>query len=646
MPQQQFQRTSSTSTGQGVAPSVEPDSGYSNASALEAMGLSDPEVGIGTGVGTGTPGVRASTNRYTVRRGDTLSSLARQAGQPGYQDLYDLNRDLIMEQDRIRTGWVLVLPEGWALPGMTSDPNNLAGDPLALADTEYAEAELGMGVQVGADGTQTQVETFTAGETVAGNRSVRVLRDWSNPITYVGDATPAESELFVEDATGEAITTQQGSVRQPEVFRSAEPDAIYIGGQPAAADVNQGGIGDCFFLAAVLGVVNTDPQTIMDMISFSGQRATITFFRKDAGGGYVPVTVTVTDDLLVKSSDTQDLKGSDVRVASTPTGVDWTADVYGDELSITKSERFEWALWGPLLEKAYARFAEQYGKYGDAAAQPAGSGYTEIDGGKSRLVYPIFYGSEVSNLDADQIAYDPTSDNIGPNMEVLRQFVSFTENREHPGDAGGDQTFLQLKIGDKGAIERCLSMVDAVLAAHDPWFWEPDALTPALDSLRAAIVAWQADETDANRQVIIDEATALSAPGAFPELWDDSEADVYGDLNEVLGIVVNIGSDNSPGRRNVYSSHAYNVLDVHWAFAMGLPIEVTSANIDTVAPLLDLEGTTVEIQNPHATNEPDLDGNGPDGDAVDDGRFTMTLEAVMRNFGWTEVTTVTHAPTP
>jgi hypothetical protein len=48
-------------------------------------------------------------------------------------------------------------------------------------------------------------------------------------------------------------------------------------------------------------------------------------------------------------------------------------------------------------------------------------------------------------------------------------------------------------------------------------------------------------------------------------------------------------------------------------------------------------------ENPHARNEPDLDGNGPT-DGVNDGRFTMTLDSFFRNFDLLRLATVEHEP--
>ncbi len=610
---------------------------------LNSSGEQDPEASIYNGIDSETPGVRAGTERYTVRRGDTLSGIARRAGHRGnWQELYNLNRDLILDPDELEIGWNLVLPEGWSLRGSVDDPDLLTGDPLALANTEYADPDIGMAVQVGADGSETTVEGHTAGAEVEGERKVRIVADFGGAIEFEGDGTPAEADLFVDDPAGQTIERQRGTVAAPTTFRTADHDDMFIDGRPHVEDVRQGGIGDCFEQADLLGIVNQDPDQIGRMMSYEGERATVELYREE-GGVRVPTSVVVTNDLMVKSDDLDDLKGASLRLANAPSSTLWFAEIYGAQLEITKHEEFEWALWAPLLEKAYARFAEQYGKYGDAAAQPSGSGYDEINGGKARHVMPVFYGDQVTDKDADWIEFEPGDDIVAENRDNIETLLLFDENTD---DTTGEQHFLSFKIGDEDALERCKALVEAVLDIHDPPWWGLfDTFGPALTDLKAALDTWDADRTDANRDVVITKATAVQAPGTHDELWDAAAEPVVGHLGENLGIVINIGSDNSPGRRMVYSSHQYNLKAIHWAFTSAPPTTLSSGTLDACLPFIDEVGTRLEIENPHARNEPDLDGSGPT-DGANDGRFDMSLDSAFRNFSWLEATVVDHTATP
>ena len=60
-----------------------------------------------------TPGAAATTGRtYTVKAGDTLSQIAQdQLGSAGsYMKIFDLNKDVLTDPDKIKPGQVLRLP--------------------------------------------------------------------------------------------------------------------------------------------------------------------------------------------------------------------------------------------------------------------------------------------------------------------------------------------------------------------------------------------------------------------------------------------------------------------------------------------------------------------------------------------------------
>lgn len=54
---------------------------------------------------------RMATGRYTVKRGDTLSAIARDHGFTGWQRLYEANKDKIYDPDLIFPGQVLRVPD-------------------------------------------------------------------------------------------------------------------------------------------------------------------------------------------------------------------------------------------------------------------------------------------------------------------------------------------------------------------------------------------------------------------------------------------------------------------------------------------------------------------------------------------------------
>lgn len=104
---------------------------------------------------------------------------------------------------------------------------------------------------------------------------------------------------------------------------------------PAIGDIRQGGLGDCFFLAAVGAIVADDPSAIKNSIRDNKDGTYSVRFFKSNGNA---VWVTVDNDLPVD-------KNGNLAYAK---GVDSDGD--------GKLE-----LWVPIMEKAYAAFKDKYG---------------------------------------------------------------------------------------------------------------------------------------------------------------------------------------------------------------------------------------------------------------------------------------------
>jgi peptidoglycan hydrolase-like protein with peptidoglycan-binding domain len=65
--------------------------------------------------GIAGPNTWEALNVYVVVRGDTLSGIAEQrlGDANRWSELFDLNRDIISDPDKIIPGQALALPEGW-----------------------------------------------------------------------------------------------------------------------------------------------------------------------------------------------------------------------------------------------------------------------------------------------------------------------------------------------------------------------------------------------------------------------------------------------------------------------------------------------------------------------------------------------------
>ncbi|MDX9723578.1 MAG: hypothetical protein RBU37_22720 [Myxococcota bacterium] len=103
-----------------------------------------------------------------------------------------------------------------------------------------------------------------------------------------------------------------------------------------------------------------------------------------------------------------------------------------------------------------------------------------------------------------------------------------------------------------------------------------------------------------------------------------------------------LGSDNGAGRRQVYAAHAYNVNTVtlldksqpgggdSLRSKSGSPMKLAPGDVASRAAEIDPVASSVVLENPHAGNEPYMNGTGPK-DGKNDGRFTLPLDAFLRN---------------
>jgi len=304
-----------------------------------------------------------------------------------------------------------IAPVARAAP-IARTPESLTGNPAERTDPTGAVLTRHRSIGVG---DAANAPTVTAAGSEARATNVRPKVTETAPLHFNGAACPLDSAIYEEDTTAaspppagfSAVTGFSGTTAAPMVTQQADP-AIYIAGHPTMEDVQQGGIGDCYFMAALISIVGRDPGKITGMTAADGRGgATVTFWRTQAhtatlrervfGGAprrdWIQVAVTVTDDLAVNITDNR-VHGAQVRCAPQPKSQDYWAAVVPPNLEIHRKDTFELARWAPLMEKAYARFSQTHGQYGgaDARGQSGGSGYNDINSGFGLEVFYPFYG--------------------------------------------------------------------------------------------------------------------------------------------------------------------------------------------------------------------------------------------------------------
>lgn len=565
-------------------------------------------------------------------------------------------------------------------PGQDGGGGN---DGLAtpMTGSQHSTPTLGMGTQVGAQGQTTGAPAGSAPAATHEELYVNLVATAATKLRQQPGQVPAEDALYQRrsDHGGAHVRHRQGSLAAPWVGTDMVPDSLFIGGAPSAADVRQGGIGDCYFMAVLLGIVNGDPGKISSMMRLAGGQVTTTFHRLNtATGKWQPVDITNANTLQTQpgAAGTQRLTGADFRIADTPQECLWWADITGgDTLAVHREDHFEVALWGPLMEMSYADFAQQYGKYGQGvtpAEQAQGGGYNILDsGGGSQDCYNMFYGDAVTSTGTEGVNATPGKNIVTTNIPAVQRLLEFEANKDHPGPAGGAQRFMQARVSPVGAAQRCQALVQSVntqitldTALDSISYSVQDLLNPptpeetarraqrtvdlqllrtALIPLQAALTTFIGSASSANSQALAVAARPVQQPDVHRLLWDEGSPPPYRQLRESLGIVINLGTDNGPGRRTIYAAHAYNIQGVTLRGQTGQALRMTSAEVPARAAEIDAQRSTVIVQNPHASNEPDERGTGP-ADGVNEGRFTMNLDAFFRSYDLLRLASVEHKP--
>lgn len=506
-------------------------------------------------------------------------------------------------------------------------------------------------------------QSAVPGQSFAQAKKVTLKHTKTNPLQMCGQAKT--EDLYEEVAEGGAagfwggagggevsVNAVNGSVQAPVIQEKIEPNTIFIDNQPVELDVQQGGIGSCYFLAAVLQIVSKDPGKIKSSISGTPAGATVNLFHYDAAQGkHVPVSFS-TDGKLAQQLDAQGnaqgLKGSGFRVAEKASYSEWYAEVAGGTLSVVRRDFLEVALWAPYLEKAFARYAEKYGQYGgtpvnavEGPAQPnkqtddqgnQKSGYDIISGGWEYMVYSVFYGDAVKSKSEIKTSYTPGADAAMANkagiLELLKlEGKGIGANQKAMVTAGGYYTDI---------FPRLESLIDAILAGKDgsayPTFIMQLRYIKTLIGQWSKARAAQSPDEPKWKEKVSKAARNIAAPESWPVLHREKAPASFKALLEFLAVALNAGTDSDPGQRFMYSEHAYSVSKVTFVDKNGAVLNLTPSTLQAMLAQIDSDKSTVVIRNPHRTNEPDVHGEWTTEDGSDDGIFTISLTQFFRSF--------------
>ena len=125
-------------------------------------------------------------------------------------------------------------------------------------------------------------------------------------------------------------------------------------------------------------------------------------------------------------------------------------------------------------------------------------------------------------------------------------------------------------------------------------------------------------------------------------LLDPARSRPIQDMVQLMLNLRNVGTDHSPGQRNVYLWHAFSVVSVSFSSADGkvVPLnKVSASQRAALLPAVDPDVSTVRLRNPYRQepdrrdrNQPERPGDGDPSGGGADGLFTVSLREFFLNF--------------
>ncbi len=218
-----------------------------------------------------------------------------------------------------------------------------------------------------------------------------------------------------------------------------------------ANDIDQRSLGDCYYVSALAGLANHDPDMIRDAIVDNGDGTYTVTLWEERDGSYQPVEVTVTADMPVTEV------------------WDETAGVWEEKSSYTLGDA-DGELWPRIFEKAYAHHLGD----GDLVA-----GYDEIIGGDGADALTALTGVEGQTASSDHFTIEELSE-MHDNGVLLP-----ASQRHQPGSSwwarnfGGDTTGAY-DVGGYELTTRHQYWIEDIDVANDtvtirnPWGYQDD----------------------------------------------------------------------------------------------------------------------------------------------------------------------------
>ena len=193
----------------------------------------------------------------------------------------------------------------------------------------------------------------------------------------------------------------------------------------------------------------------------------------------------------------------------------WFAKFYGTTLGIQEDAYYKAAIWAPLVEKAFARYAERFGQYGgaftgnqhaqaDANGNPL-SGYQQIDGGVADYVYNILYGGSVVSHGTDDIAFSPDGDPVGANRSLIENLLRL----KGEGVPTGQKFMMTVGMDSDEAVNRLDRQTASTLGRPDIGNYR--SFARELRFLQARIGIWRGESNATKKAAALEKVAGTAA---------------------------------------------------------------------------------------------------------------------------------------
>ena len=368
-------------------------------------------------------------------------------------------------------------------------------------------------------------------------------------------------------------------------------DLLFPIGGPKSSHIEQTNLGDCYFQSVIIEIAKSNPGHLQDMMREDNGTVVVRFYQNNAAV-YIKVNKT-----LPQSATGEPLYNA---------GENWV--------------RF--------LQKAYAVFAQKYGKYGAALEMPDKEGYEGIVGGVGCDVYKVFYGSAVLDAQRTETNYTPENKqkNVTENNAIITKLYEFKNQKsvQKLNLTAGANYEEHLKRLKKLIPLLTVPVEDNKKIKMKSGMNPKGNMQIGLFNLAFVKLIVENDKKKSQKDVS-EQARLVLGRDEWAKLEKTS---VYNAANELLHNLSTAGSDSSSGDRFIYSGHAYAIVEVKLKNNQDQPAN----DKDVSDNKIDLFKSKVTLRNPHRENAPHLKGDEAMDQQNEPGRFAISLDQFLRNF--------------